>query len=156
MCYNQGLFQSDEPWIFLFAQVCSRLHINCLYILYTMALPYFAQHALRVLGVVFKKKKSFNTNTRQQTKSGTNRNSIQMFLNSNVYPQLWLQYPKVLDTFFWKYTENKPPVEAFVVASETSNTDQQKNTFQNAIEIYTCSGVECCPKHDVAFRFSLS
>ena len=36
-------------------------------------------------------------------------------------------------------------------------TGQQKKTFfQNALEIYTYSGAEWCPKHDVAFRFSLN
>ena len=39
-----------------------------------------------------------------------------------------------------------------------NNTGQQKKTFffQNALEFYTYSGAEWCPKHDVAFRFSLN
>ena len=38
----------------------------------------------------------------------------------------------------------------------TYYTGKQKSLFSKRTHIYTLSGAEWCPKHDIAFRFSLN
>ena len=51
-----------------------------------------------------------------------------------------------------------PPKKILMVKSQITELHwPTKNTFsQNALEFYAYSGAEWCPKHDVAFSFSLN
>ena len=92
-------------------------------------------------------------------------------LNSTTFSfraECWLNCLPIIDLFHKKSVNNfsvtlreMTEMEYDIVKCRSilkNYTGQQKRTlfFQNTMEIYTCSEAEWCPKHDVAFRFSLN